>query len=193
MFLDSDGDGFGDPNSSILGCETGDTDESLYVTNSLDCDDSRATSYPLAIEVCDFQDNDCNGVVDDNVTLIAWYPDNDGDGFGNLEGEVLMCAPPAGYVVDASDCNDSEAVIYPGALGTFQGYDNNCDGVFQFDEHHICPGDFNFDSTRNVMDLLEILGSFGCIGPGCEVDIDEDGTVTVNDLLVFLMYIGLDC
>ena len=193
MFLDSDGDGFGDPNSAVLACGTGDIEELPYVTNSLDCDDSRATSYPLAIEVCDFQDNDCNGIVDDNVTLIAWYPDDDGDGFGDPVGEVLMCTPPAGYVEDASDCNDGEAVIYPGAIGSFQGFDNNCDGVFQLEEHHPCPGDLNFDQTRNVMDLLEILGSFGCLGPGCVVDIDEDGTVTVNDLLVFLMYIGADC
>ena len=65
--------------------------------------------------------------------------------------------------------------------------------MFQFEEHHSCPGDFNFDNTRNVMDILEILGHFGCEGPGCVVDIDEDGTVTVQDLLTFLVYIGIDC
>ena len=54
---------------------------SSYVTNSFDCDDSRAHSYPEAPEVCDFQDNDCNGIIDDNVTLLSWYPDDDGDGF----------------------------------------------------------------------------------------------------------------
>ena len=46
---------------------------------------------------------------------------------------------------------------------------------------------------NNVMDILEILGYFGCEGPGCVVDIDEDGTVTVQDLLTFLVYIGIDC
>ena len=65
--------------------------------------------------------------------------------------------------------------------------------MFQFEEHHPCPGDFNFDNTRNVMDILVILGYFGCEGPGCVVDINEDGTVTVQDLLTFLVYIGIDC
>ena len=193
IFIDNDGDGFGGPNSAVLACDMGLVETSSYVTNSLDCDDSRAHSYPAAPEVCDFQDNDCNGIIDDNVTLLSWYPDDDGDGFGDIIGAVLMCAPPAGYVTDYSDCNDAEAVIYPGAIGTYQGFDNNCDGVFQFEEHHSCPGDFNFDNTRNVMDILEILGHFGCEGPGCVVDIDEDGTVTVQDLLTFLVYIGIDC
>ncbi|PCJ81296.1 MAG: hypothetical protein COA49_06170 [Bacteroidetes bacterium] len=193
MYLDNDGDGYGNPYSSIIAC-TGDNLNGLnYVNNSNDCDDSRAVSFPLAVEVCDFQDNNCNGVIDDNVTLLAWFPDDDNDGFGDPLGEVLMCAPPAGYVQDSSDCNDGQAVIYPGASGTYQGFDNNCDGIFQFSEHSLCPGDFNFDNTINVMDLLEILGSFGCIGPGCTVDLNEDGTVTVYDLLSFLYYIGTAC
>ena len=193
IFLDHDGDGFGNPNTAVLGCDTEWIETSSYVTNSLDCDDSRAYSYPLAPEVCDFQDNDCNGLIDDNISLLSWYSDDDGDGFGDPSEEVLMCAPPAGYVNDSSDCNDDEAVIYPGAIGTYQGFDNNCDGVFQPEEHHSCPGDFNFDNTRNIMDILEILGYYGCEGPGCVVDLDEDGEVTVQDLLVFLIYIGVPC
>ena len=106
---------------------------------------------------------------------------------------VLMCGPPAGYVMNSSDCNDDSAVIYPGAIGTYQGFDNNCDGVFQVEEHHACPGDFNFDNSRNVMDLLDILGAYGCLGPGCSTDINEDGAVSVNDLLLFLIYIGVPC
>jgi len=176
-----------------LGCEIDVVDEGSYVTNALDCDDSRASTYPGSPEICDFSDNDCNGLIDDNVSLLSWYPDEDGDGFGNLVGEVFMCAPPAGYVMNTLDCNDDSAVIYPGAIGTYQGFDNNCDGVFQADEHHSCPGDFNFDDARNVMDLLYILGAYGCSGPGCTTDLNEDGAVTVNDLLLFLIYIGVAC
>ena len=193
IFLDQDGDGFGDPNNVVFGCEIDLIESGSYVTNDLDCDDSRAFIYPEYPESCDFLDNDCNGLIDDNVSLLSWYPDEDGDGFGNLVGEVFMCAPPAGYVMNTLDCNDDSAVIYPGAIGTYQGFDNNCDGVFQVDEHHSCPGDFNFDNTRNVMDLLDILGVYGCVGPGCTADINEDGEVTVNDLLVFLIYIGVAC
>jgi hypothetical protein len=193
IFLDHDGDGFGDPSCAVLGCEIDLIEEGSYVTNALDCDDSRATTYPESPESCDFLDNDCNGLIDDNVSLLSWYPDEDGDGFGDLGGEVLMCTPPGGYVMNTTDCNDDSAVIYPGAIGTYQGFDNNCDGVFQVEEHHSCPGDFNFDNSRNVMDLLDILGAYGCSGPGCTVDITEDGAVTVNDLLMFLIYIGIVC
>ena len=49
------------------------------------------------------------------------------------------------------------------------GIDNNCDGVIEDEEHHSCPGDFNFDDSRDVMDLLDILGAYGCSGPGCSM------------------------
>ena len=193
IFLDHDGDGFGDPNNAVLGCESDLIEVGSFVTNAMDCDDSRASTYPSSPETCDFIDNDCNGLIDDNVSLLSWYPDADGDGFGDVVSAVLMCGPPAGYVMNSSDCNDDSAVIYPGAIGTYQGFDNNCDGVFQVEEHHTCPGDFNFDNSRNVMDLLDILGAYGCLGPGCSTDINEDGAVSVNDLLLFLIYIGVPC
>jgi hypothetical protein len=51
---DLDGDGYGSPPDTA--CGTG---------PELDCDDSLATVYPGAIELCDGRDNDCDHVVDD--------------------------------------------------------------------------------------------------------------------------------
>ena len=39
---------------------------------------------PGAVEVCNNQDDDCNGQIDDSATDAAsWYRDSDLDGFGN--------------------------------------------------------------------------------------------------------------
>ncbi len=60
-FRDADGDGHGDPASTIQGCAA----PSGYVASSDDCDDGKAHAHPGAEEVCDGVDNDCNGKVDE--------------------------------------------------------------------------------------------------------------------------------
>lgn len=61
--VDADGDGVfasgikSDPRAQ-LGC-------------GLDCDDSSSTVFPGAMELCDALDNDCNGVIDDNTSLVV--------------------------------------------------------------------------------------------------------------------------
>lgn len=57
VYLDRDGDGFGDPDQSQLGCSTDD----LWVPAAGDCDDADEVINPLAVEVCDEVDDDCDG------------------------------------------------------------------------------------------------------------------------------------
>ena len=42
-----------------------------------------------------------------------YYLDSDGDGFGNKDFKVREPLP--GYVLDATDCNDGDGAIFPGA------------------------------------------------------------------------------
>jgi hypothetical protein len=64
FYADADGDGFGDPNSTALvTCDT--LTPVGMVSNQLDCNDTNAAINPLALEVLDGLDNDCNGLVDD--------------------------------------------------------------------------------------------------------------------------------
>jgi hypothetical protein len=94
-----------------------------------DCDDEDPTSYPGGTEYCDGADNDCDGVADDNaMDTMAWYADNDGDGYGNALDHQLSCRQPSGRVSDARDCDDNDASIHPEASESDDGVDNDCDG-----------------------------------------------------------------
>ncbi|MFY0563436.1 MopE-related protein [Archangium lansingense] len=78
-------------------------------------------------EVCDDKDNDCDGAVNEEATLL-FFRDADGDGYGTPNSTLTSCAPPAGYVSNSNDCNDNNASIKPGAAEVCDGVDNNCAG-----------------------------------------------------------------
>ena len=60
-----------------------------------DCDDSLRSVNPQAPEVCDGIDNNCNGVIDEGLSMLTWYPDCDGDLFGDHAATGMPgCAPP---------------------------------------------------------------------------------------------------
>ena len=99
-----------------------------YVADATDCNDANAAIHPYASEVCDGLDNDCDSVIDEGAGT-AWYRDADGDGYGNLTTVTVSCTAPAGYVVIASDCNDANASIHPGAAEVCNSIDDDCDGL----------------------------------------------------------------
>jgi hypothetical protein len=116
-FVDSDVDGDGDG-----------------VFASEDCDDSDAEINPSAEEVCDGVDNNCDGEVDlDAVDASTWYPDADGDGYGDSSLPTLACQASGTLISDGSDCDDSTADVSPDALEYCDSLDNNCDGAVDED------------------------------------------------------------
>ncbi|MEZ4385820.1 MAG: C-type lectin domain-containing protein [Nannocystaceae bacterium] len=68
-----------------------------------------------------------------------YFPDVDEDTFGDPEGGVEACAPPDGFVDDASDCNDDDGGVYPGADEVCNGVDDDCDQ--QVDEYALTNSD----------------------------------------------------
>jgi hypothetical protein len=129
-FTDSDGDGYGQTDTSTFAC---DAPENM-VDLSSDCDDTDSTINPGAIEICDDADNDCDTLIDDDDNSVdtntgsMWYTDYDSDGYGDPNASVESCEPPTNYTSDNTDCDDVRDYINPGAIEICDGVDNDCDG-----------------------------------------------------------------
>lgn len=65
-------------------------------------------------------------------TTNTYYRDEDEDGYGDFFTTAEGCSPPIGFVTNDSDCNDTDASIYPDAPELCDGLDNDCD--FEIDE-----------------------------------------------------------
>ena len=125
-YADADGDSYGDGAVSTVAC----SQPSGYAVNARDCDDSDAGVHPLADEYCNGVDDDCDGTVDEDsaVDVSTWYLDSDVDGYGRSSFTASSCSAPSGFVADATDCNDSDATVHPGADEYCDIVDHDCDG-----------------------------------------------------------------
>ncbi len=115
--------------TSFLGCPDGEVsvdDDDAADDDSADDDDTGATDDDSAT------DDDDDTTACDSET---WYPDVDGDGYGDPDAAEEFCedAPPTeGYVADATDCHDDDPDAYPGSHATEvpgDGIDTDCDGI----------------------------------------------------------------
>jgi large repetitive protein len=130
-YLDADEDGFGNSGIvSALGCDPP-VDSNTWVTDDSDCHDGEPLVNPLAEEICDSLDNDCDTLIDQDdptATLPLWYRDDDSDGYGQTFDTLAQCNQPAGYSPTPGDCNDFEPTANPGAEEICDGgIDNDCD------------------------------------------------------------------
>ena len=57
------------------------------------------------------------------------HRDADGDGFGDAAESMEACGEVAGWVEDATDCDDACETCFPGAAETCNGRDDDCDLV----------------------------------------------------------------
>ena len=118
-YPDRDLDGYGSINEpALLLCPEEPPPEvvgELWSRNNDDCNDINPRANPVAPEFCDFIDNDCNGMVDDNISAREQYVDADGDGFGdgNPTTAVFLDCAPDGYSPWSGDCDDHDNLIHP--------------------------------------------------------------------------------
>ncbi len=94
-----------------------------------DCDDTDASVNPGEIETCDSVDTNCSGDEDDATDASTWYADADGDRYGDADSTDIACEAPSGYLDDATDCDDADDTVHPGAAEVCEnGIDDDCDG-----------------------------------------------------------------
>ena len=128
-YADLDEDGFGDILNDSLTCEL----PLGYVLDSTDCNDANNLVYPGATDICNSLDDNCNGFIDEDAIFVLYFADTDSDGFGTLLQDSVSCNFPAGYVIDSTDCNDTNNLIYPEATDICNSIDDNCNGIIDED------------------------------------------------------------
>ncbi|MEL6342480.1 MAG: MopE-related protein [Myxococcota bacterium] len=153
------------------GVDTGDSPPGLLVDRDgdgigedEDCDDNNPGIYPGNNEVCNSIDDNCDGVVDEGVTT-RFYPDQDEDGFGDVNRPFDLCSQQPGQVVIGGDCNDNDPTINPDTPEVCDNLDNNCDSVIDEGLRAFIYEDQDGDGYGR-----DGTGREGCLAPGFTVD-----------------------
>jgi hypothetical protein len=127
FYKDKDDDGWGMTNK--FQCICGPQGE-YTATQPGDCDDSTWSINPDGTEVCNNQDDDCDGKKDNDGALGCenYFVDFDGDGWGSQVPTCLCWANAMYTTKNGGDCDETKPAINPGAQETCDGIDNNCNG-----------------------------------------------------------------
>jgi gliding motility-associated-like protein len=196
FYVDLDGDGFGNADSTIEACslplgfvsDNTDCDDSFagyedldgdgfgsgeYAAcgtspNTDDCDDTSVNISPSAIEICNSLDDDCDLEIDEFVTL-TFYADVDGDGFGNQDSTMEACTLPIGFVSDNTDCDDN-----------LVGYDDLDGDTYGFGQATACGTALNNEDCDDASAAIapNVQEICNLIDDNCDGEIDENVLVT---------------
>ncbi|MDP7115090.1 MAG: putative metal-binding motif-containing protein, partial [Myxococcota bacterium] len=183
-YLDADGDSYGNGSFPVVACAAPDG----YVADGSDCNDASVFVHPGAAEQCNHLDDDCDADVDEGLPTLDWYPDADGDGYGDTTSiPIEDCLVLSGHVPDDSDCNDLHPAINPDADENCDGVDNDCDGAIDEADaldgqtwYADADGDGHGDPDTAVVACSPPLGYLGN-ADDCD-DSDEDVNPDVDEV-----------
>lgn len=184
-----DGEGFDeDCDPRTFGSKDDDGDRSVDATcfnlddvgvrfGGLDCDDNNLSIHGRQLELCDGIDNDCDAIVDEYPTEVAWYLDSDGDGFGAGSDVLVSCMPIVGRSILGTDCADNSASVHPAAVEVCDGIDNDCD--FGVDES-LADCDTTGEPVTPIVDAC-LNGLDDCNEYALCTDMSDGFTCTCGD------------
>ena len=107
-----------------------------------------------------------------------FYADLDNDGYG--DSDVVLagpaCVPPAGYVYDSTDCDDSNALVFPGAIEIQDnGIDDDCNGIID----EIATGTFSINDLNTRLSIFPNPND-GRFTIYLELNSDDNDLVTIE-------------
>ena len=172
------------------------------------CTDAGACNYNPNATVddgsCDFAS--CAGCTDASACN---YNPNAVEDDGSCEYDsCLGCTDPSACNYDQTATQDDGSCLANDECGVCGGDNSSCSGCTDpeadnYDANAIvddgscefgpaCPEDLNNDGQVTVADILELLADFGCISE-CSGDLNADGATNVNDILQILAAFGGPC
>jgi hypothetical protein len=151
-----------------------DSDGDGWEHNGGDCDDKNAAINPVAIELCNGVDDDCDGTIDEGCGACT---DSDIDGY-YAEAD---CGTP-------QDCDDSDPGVNPGEPEYCNDQiDNNCDGF----TNESCSGCTDSDTDGYYLEAacsdnpVDCDDSLAAINPGalenCDTNYDDNCDGQTNE------------
>ncbi|MEO5946401.1 MAG: MopE-related protein [Chitinophagaceae bacterium] len=125
--------------------------------------------------------------------LFTWYQDADGDSYGNAEVTQQSSNQPAGYVSDATDCDDGNAAVHPGAAEICNGIDDDCNGLADDADPGITGQTIWYADTDNDGYGNPAVTTLSCNQPEGYVSNNDDCDDTDNAITVqILWYADID-
>ena len=133
--VDDDGDGYVECTIDSNGWD------GVTISGGDDCDDSDAFYNPAT----------------------TWFADTDNDNFGDATNTTASCTQPTSYLLDNTDCDDSDSTTFPFATEICDGQINACGGSLPLNEiDNDNDGYVECTIDSNGWDGLSVSGGDDC-------------------------------